>query len=65
MKRELKYMIFLIGTGLSVSWVLLAYAHANFATKDILNVIFNEITEIKVDIKEINRYLRDKNEISK
>lgn len=51
MKKEIKFAVLLIAAGMG----LVAYAHANFATKDIVTLIFNDISEIKQDI----RYIRE------
>jgi bacteriorhodopsin len=49
MKDEIKYALYLIGLGI----FLVAYAHANFATKD-------SVTEMRQDVREIRVYLLGK-----
>jgi hypothetical protein len=49
MKDEIKYALTLLGLGVS----LIAYAHANFATK-------SDVSEMKQDIREIREYLLGK-----
>lgn len=46
MKNEIKYAVYLIVLGAS----LVAYAHSNFATKD-------DVKEMKQDIRDIREYL--------
>jgi bacteriorhodopsin len=46
MKNEIKYALYLIALGFS----LVAYAHLNFATKD-------SVSEMKQDIREIRVFL--------
>jgi hypothetical protein len=46
MRREIKSFLYIMGLGAS----LVAYAHANFATK-------SDVAEMRQDIREIRNYL--------
>lgn len=49
MKNELKYAFYMIGLGMA----LVAYAHATFATKDVVTTIHDDIKVIQTDIKTL------------
>lgn len=62
--NNIRLTIFLIGTGLTLGFSLMVYAHANFATKEMVmslkesrvetqHFLREDIKEIKTDIKEI------------
>ena len=49
MKKEIQFFIWSLGIGVA----LIAYAHANFATKDNVNSLHEDIRIIQADVKDI------------
>lgn len=47
MKEEIKYVLYLVSLGAA----LVAYAHSTFATKDYVQLIHEDVKEIKKDVK--------------
>ena len=53
MKSELKWALYCIMLGGS----LIAYAHSQFSSKDITDIIRTDQIEMKKDLREIRNYL--------
>jgi len=57
-RDQIRYFIWVAVLGAG----LVAYAHANFITKPVFNLIYDEIKSIKSDVKDIRNYLLEKND---
>jgi hypothetical protein len=54
MRDELKFVLYCVALGMT----LIAYAHANFASKDILILIFSKLQTIESKILSLEEHLR-------
>ena len=55
MKQEIRWVVFLVGLGMS----LVAYANANFVSRDVMYLVLEDIRYMKVKIDNIHDKIND------
>lgn len=56
--RRLQWGIFLLATGIGCAFTAMVYAHSTFVSKEVYALMFDMISEIKQDVREIKVKLK-------
>ena len=60
MREQLKTMVSVIATGVVLGFSLVAYAYANFPTKDMIQLLREDIKELRTEMNELRSIIYEK-----
>ena len=53
--KKIQYSIYLLAAGIAVAFGALAYAHANFVTKDVFSLVLSKLDKIEAKLDRISK----------